>query len=156
MTEGWRTLKSKLSAYGAAERSLSMNLKRRMADLENDMKYSTVKDLSRRMDLKRWLTKMMHNSLEIYTLVSLITKRDRYFMYKDRIYDIQEVVRLIADKVENLYGIRDTVDLAFINEFREAPEVELTRERTLDGLKGVGRNEKNLVGLLDALAKFKT
>ncbi len=74
-----RTLKSKLSAYGAAERSLSMNLKRRMADLENDMKYSTVKDLSRRMDLKKWLIKMMHNSFEIYTLLSSIAKRDRTF-----------------------------------------------------------------------------
>jgi hypothetical protein len=156
MAEGWRTLKIKLSAYGAEERSLSINLKRRMTDLENDMKYSTVKDLSRRVDLKRWLTRMIHNSFEIYALVSLIAKRDRTFMYKNRIYDIQEVVGLIADKVENLYVRRDTTDLAFINEFREAPEVELTRERTSDGRKGVGLSEKNLMGLLDALARCKS
>jgi len=151
MVEGWRTLKSKLSAYGAVERSLSMNLKRRMADLENDMNYRNV---SSRMDLKRWLTKMMHNSFEIYALLSLTTKRDCTFMYENMKYDIQEVVGLISDKVENLYDRRDTTELEFINEFREAPEVELTRERTSDGRKGVGLSEENLMGLLDAFARL--
>ncbi len=75
-------------------------------------------------------------------------------MYENMKYDIQEVVGLIADKVENLYDRRDTTDLEFINEFREAPEVDLTRERTSDGRKGVGLSEENLMGLLDAFARL--
>jgi hypothetical protein len=118
-----------------------------MADLENDMNYSTVKNVSSRMDLKRWLTKMIHNRFEIYALLSLTAKRDCTFMYENMKYDI-------ADKVENLYDRRDTTDLAFINEFRETPEVELTRERTSDGRKGVGLSEENLMGLLDAFARL--
>ena len=61
---------------------------------------------------------------------------------------------LITDKVENLYDRRDTTDLSFIHEFRETPEVELTRERTSDGRKGVGPSEENLMGLLDTLTRL--
>ena len=122
----WRTLKLQLKGYCAADRSLAVDVTERMAELERDMS-EKIHYVWSPMDLKLWLLRMMHNSLQVHGCFASVAKRQRTFLYDTREVDIQDVVGVIADKIQELYEIRDTIDLPRLKR-------ELDEEGTLSSL----------------------
>ena len=150
----WRTLKRKLKSYDAGRRALGANLRRRMAAVTVDLEQSTVDELYSKEEIKRWLTRLMHNSLEVHTLLMLTPVRDRTFRYENRMNDIRVVVAQIADKIEKMYEARERMDFRFKREFaesEEAGEAARGRERTPEA----DRRDAHLVELLGAFARLK-
>jgi hypothetical protein len=110
MAAHWNTLKRQLYAYHAGDRSLSANLTLRMHELSLDMQ-QRVHDVHTAPELKTWLVRMMHNSMEVHTCFALIAPAERIFIYDNRHVDIQDVVAAIASNIEALYAGRDAINV---------------------------------------------
>jgi len=110
MDGSWPTLKVQLRGYYAEDKSIEDDVKKRMAELHSDM-YEKIHYVEGPKQLKLWLVRMMHNSLQVHASFESVPSYTRTYRTTGRIVDIRDVVGEITEKIQNLWAVQDSIDL---------------------------------------------